>query len=347
MILVIFGAGASHGCVRGELTLPLTCDLFAPEYMKYGAGLQWSSSVIYELQNPITTESLEKLLDRYQRRGTPERASQFHTIKHYLQRLFWHESRRVYEEAHGATAYAALVSALRSYTRDLGCLIATFNYDTLLERAMFPYLTMEIDTFATGSLRILKVHGSENWTRRIRNAPATSEATGNTAEWQITNIGSMDISDEFRARPLSISPEEDPECWRAAPAIGVPTLGKASALGLDLESAGFECPKSHRDAFFKHLRSVRRVLIIGWRGLDEHFTRRLINGLDTRPVPSELTVAIVTNQPEATRETQENLQRTGLAAERWVYSHQGFAGFLDRGQFDGFLFEKWDRFDPM
>jgi hypothetical protein len=61
----------------------------------------------------------------------------------------------------------------------------------------------------------------------------------------------------------SSHPEGDAETW--LPAIAVPLENKAT----------FECPDSHLAAMREWLPEVDRMLIIGWRGGEQHFLTEL------------------------------------------------------------------------
>src|SRR4051794_30556518 len=95
MLMVVFGAGASHGCRREEVESgglrppPLTAGLFAERYGEFAARYPASRAAIVRLRNDVQQNPdllIESAIGRLyeEARGDPERARHLLALRFYL-----------------------------------------------------------------------------------------------------------------------------------------------------------------------------------------------------------------------------------------------------------------------
>ena len=103
--------------------------------------------------------------------------------------------------------------------------------------------------------------------------------------------------------------------WVYLPAISVPVQTKSH----------FSCPQNWLPLLETLLVGVRNVLVIGWRGGEEHFLKRAVPVLNKN---ADLKLSIVSDTQTSAKETENRLQNAGLKAARvWQY-HGGFTKFI-------------------
>lgn len=104
------------------------------------------------------------------------------------------------------------------------------------------------------------------------------------------------------------------------------------AIAIPVETKGeFECPDIHLDELTRYLPEVDRILIIGWRGADQHFVTLLKSKLRRSP-----NVLVVSGSDDGAQETIRVLQAAGIDG---VFSGfgTGFTSFIEARGLDGFL----------
>ncbi|HEY8744814.1 MAG TPA: hypothetical protein VIU62_17125, partial [Chloroflexota bacterium] len=99
--------------------------------------------------------------------------------------------------------------------------------------------------------RLYKLHGSTNWEREVYGA-------------ELSPIGAAErlrYTDSYALRGAA-----EPGSIKGAtiPAIAVPTMTKKN----------FECPEFHLTSLDDNLYQITKLLVIGWRGMEEHFLSR-------------------------------------------------------------------------
>jgi hypothetical protein len=154
MLMVILGAGASHDSVHPDIVAemksgirqlqpPLARELFDNrpifnDFVKrYGCD-DLAVTLRAVIRNP--EKNLEEELERLRGRvSDPRVASELVGLRFYLQAITW-ECSRWGEEAGGLTNYGALARHIAlTIPEDEEVSFVTFNYDTLLERALGRY----------------------------------------------------------------------------------------------------------------------------------------------------------------------------------------------------------------
>lgn len=295
MLLVILGAGASHGCVPDSdgSALPLTSQLFDPsdEAVK-------EANRIVPSAGPVVARVTDAL-NRGEHRGDIEailgeiaetaEARGGDLKEHMAAMRFWlfERIKRAQQVVTAQTAGVTLYSSLLNQLDDWGdsvtsrVVIVTFNYDTLIDEALFAHSTSlainrerqhEVGGAAMdgGRWMLLRPHGSIDWFRAWpyseddalgspRNIAKLAQVKPETGKFVHGTLGENNKGYEGLVN---------------APAIAVP-LSKKSR---------FECPASQVDMLEGAVKQVNKVVTIGWRGREEHFTKILSSLRDEVPL---------------------------------------------------------------
>lgn len=333
MLLVIFGAGASYDSVDPAVTNPVllrpgTPDLSIENYrppLAKDLVADWGNyariideypacrPVIQRLRQAALgpdfniereLESVQAEADHY-----PRRFKQLAAVRYYLQQLLWECGVKTGELSHGMTNYLRFLDRLDHWRsqRKERVLIATFNYDTLVERALKDALDIEfpsVDEFTVREdYRLYKLHGSVNWGKRVLFSPDRalfdtwttdernySRSLQDNAE-SLESIGTYEIMQH----PMDIQITDESVLF---PAIAVPFERKYD----------FECPQEQLSELFTLVEDATEVLIVGWRATEQHFLERLTE--DFRRGYRRLTV--VAGSREYADHTISNLVRVGI-----------------------------------
>lgn len=286
--MVIIGAGASFDSSPDRPAKPgdnqrhrppLADDLFLDAGLRHAARVQFSQihELIPELL-PRAGRSLEESLQRLQDESAkdPYRLQQLAAVRYYLQALFRMLIPQWLNDIGSVTNYRALLGQIFHHRRaddpDPVCLV-TFNYDTLIEHALELRFGMKFDVIpdyvSHGELKLFKLHGSENWGRRLTSVPAGLGGPNNKDPWAqpqevIRQVARLTISDTYVVAEKQ--PHQGPPLF---PAIAIPVTNKST----------FECPPEHLGELESLIPNVRRILTIGWRGKEQHFLNMLAKGL--------------------------------------------------------------------
>lgn len=333
MLTVIFGAGASYDSdpnreppppgsasrhpdhAKNMLARPpLANELFAdrPVFRSALSRFPQCQPLVPRLRH-LGSESLEQLLARLQAEATnrpdPERAKQLAAVRFYLQTVVY-TSTNEWAGLCDCTNYLTLLDDIRHQSNGRTNLV-TFNYDCLLDDAVSRVAGVTPasldDYLSLGQFSLFKVHGSVNWGRVVASGHNT--ASVNTAEHitalLIENAWQINVSDEYRivkAGPPTVRHGD----VILRPAIAVPVAGKQS----------FECPPRHIEVLKERLAETTRLLIIGWRGQDEHFVQLLNDHLADR-----CEVQVVCGSEDQSNETLGVLHSHGFARPSTAVAH--------------------------
>src|SRR5207237_5041547 len=146
-------------------------------------------------------------------------------------------------------------------------LLATFNYDRLIEDALKGLdVNVEDDVNLNGYIahpvyKLFKVHGSVNWARTLDNVEKVPVGE-NPVEIVRRNIkGAENIKMTNTIRLDGNHPTTHINGVPAIPAIAIPIQNKNEV----------ECPAGHMVALTRELPQIRKILIIGWRGTENLF----------------------------------------------------------------------------
>jgi len=231
----------------------------------------------------------------------PARIRQLTAVRYYLQEVLWRCERSWQHGTYGVSNYRTFIDQIAHWTKpeEQVCLV-TFNYDRLLEAGM-PAVGLNIrqfpDYISDQKFKLIKLHGSINWARLIGGRlDGIDQMSGmDVVNAVISRAGQLEISNDFWIGELC--PITKDRSRMLLPAIAVPVQDKTA----------FECPESHFNVLLECIPNVSRLLIVGWRGVENHFKNLLAERL-TSPIPTH----IVAGSVAGGHETLGNLNGAGI-----------------------------------
>jgi len=316
MLMVIFGAGASYdsdpsrpagvSAIQALDRLPLANELFdnRQHFAEDLSHFRDCRPIVPYLRRTDAIEAqLERLLaEANEKPPYPKRLRQLASVRWYFQYLLNGCDRRWSGATHGITNYLTLLDQIARWG-NRGVLLVTFNYDRLLEWAVRDItgasLTRVEDYIASEMFPVIKLHGSVNWGRVLHNPPLTTTDGWLAIKTAIEKAATLKVSQDYVV-------SEDRPLWRDAssrylfPAIAIPVQSKQQ----------FECPESHLTFLRDRLPAVRRVLVVGWRGMDGHFVKLLKDTLGAGAVQFQ----IVSKDAEDSKTLAKLLSDAGILA---------------------------------
>jgi hypothetical protein len=294
MLTVIFGAGASYDSLwqrpapqgAGEdhpSRPPLSEQLFAARFQTVLNAFPSVRYVMGEFERR-GDRSVEEVLEEFQDEALsgkdPQRWRHLSAVRYYLRRAIQNCDSSWAATTNGRTNYLELVGRLRRWWHESNeqCCFVTFNYDRLLDWACQDELGLNLnsldDYVSRESFKIIKFHGSINWVRPLdpdsrtkifrQDSPSVGDLISRASEIRVT--------DEFLPVGEGIIGESETDRPNWLPALAIPIQKKAK----------HECPDAQIVALKGAMASTTRLLIIGWRGAEQHFWKLW----EQRPPPS-------------------------------------------------------------
>jgi hypothetical protein len=298
MLMVIFGAGASYDSAQAyrppkvrsargsKISLadvsydvqtwrpPLANDLFLDRHHAFGNIVQRYYRllpILPLLREPSHGRSVEQLLESLlsEAEEYPQRRSQFASVRYYIRDLLQEVSNKWFWQTYGVTNYVTLVDQIlrRHNSTEPVCLV-TFNYDLLLSSALYNFQfkrqRLEDHFDSHPIFKLFQLHGSVGWARFV-DFPTDLAIT---PQGLIEIAGSIKLSDRYT---LVTSQEANADGKLLFPAIAIPVETKTAST--------FECPPSHLAYLGELLKSVTKILIIGWQAKEAHFMALLRSNL--------------------------------------------------------------------
>ena len=340
MIMVIFGAGASYDSlasappgpsyVHNNIRPPLADELFSnrENFTSVLAKFPECHALIPYLRSGPKGSTIEHTLEglKQEAETDPQRSRQMAAIRYYLHWMIWDCEVSWSGVTHGITNYVTLLDQVRlSRQPDETVCLVTFNYDTMIEKAL-PSVGVTIDDnisqyISNDSFKLFKLHGSVNWGREIDDPPIDmkiqdQERIGKSL---VQNAEQLNISTRYRLvrdRPLGVI-----DGIALFPAIAVPVETKR----------GYECPEDHLECLRAYLPKITKVLTIGWRATEQHFLNLLKESLNGN-VPL---LAVAEDQTRA-NEVIGNIEKVGVRISPRTAA-DGFTGFVISREAEEFL----------
>jgi hypothetical protein len=342
MLMVVFGAGASHDSIDvkppgggnpgwtidEQFRPPLANDLFGfTELFADAMGKFEKLQPIVPILRRTGGKNVETVLQELQDEAAvyPERLCQLMAVRYYLHYALWECERSWKHLSKGVTNYKALLDQINRWRKPgEEVSLVTFNYDTLLEDAMpavgltLSDLTDYVDR--SHPYKVFKLHGSVNWARPVGSgSPYSGTAYTSTDPWSIARnhierAASLKIGEGFtriNEHPVGLFEGR----VGLVPAIAIPVEKKAY----------FECPQEHLDALKQFLPQVDRLLLIGWRATEDHFLTLLQDNLK-----GPLLAQVVARSEIDARGIASGLQGGTFSEIRvdWEYAPAGFTDFI-------------------
>ena len=344
MLMVIFGAGASYDSAqafrisypddsrgvsvplaevqneREEWRPPLAKDLFRGRHqgvrdivLKYPK----LTHILPYLRELPTGRSVEQTLEAFQEQGkdNPESKRELASVKFYLCELLQKVSEEWSLRTSGVTNYAPLIRDILRFNKfDEPVCLVTFNYDSLLERALrtFGFNDKEPEAFLDSHpiLKLFKLHGSVDWCRLV-------DARGRYApQHLIAQADTMRLSDNFIRANATDPRQMFNFSGPIFPAIAIPVQTKSDE--------SFECPRDHLSYLSEMLPRVDKVLIIGWQAKEAHFLRLLRSG----PLKPRRVMVVGENGRDAASTRRTFLEGIALYLPDEVGGEGGFTDFI-------------------
>src|SRR6266566_6438102 len=322
---------------------PLTKDLFLDPNAKFGEIVQKYPrlhGILPFLRQPQNNRSVEQQLELYLEEASAdeERQRQLLSVRYYLHDLFRMVSDEWLKRTNGVTNYAVLIDQLRHLNTagEPVCLVS-FNYDLLLDHAIFPSgaNTQPLEHhFAHTMLKLFKPHGSVDWARSVAGPEASR-----VPSFADPPSGPRRRPDEL----IELAPDlkllgkyvranaTDPHQMfnfnsPIVPAIAVPVQTKTEDF--------FEWPDSHRKYLEELLPRVTQILIIGWQGKEAHFLKLLREKLPTGGAKQITQLQVVGRDfEEATKISEEFTAAIGRDVKSpHIRRAQGFSVFVRQEQ---------------
>jgi hypothetical protein len=345
MLMVVFGAGASYDAIPSfppgtsplempyydkNNRMPLADHLFEDRanFVEVLNEYKECHPVVPYLRNRISGKSVEQVLqgllaeaDQY-----PQGRKQLAAIRYYLQSMIYHTEDKWWRVGNGVTNHITLLDQIqrwRQRTKEPVCFV-TFNYDTLIERALrtigidFNYPADYINHM---DYKLIKLHGSITWGRVVRG-PIQSHDKMDIAHEVIKHIDEITISQTYDTVGSYPPREQNGVVW--FPAIAIP---------VEIKDA-FECPSEHVTKLKEMIPQIDKILIIGWRATEQPFLQLLAEGLK-RPVKG----LIVAGDEAEALTTFANIKQAMVEGDFVPSPHKGFTDFIVNRTIDGFLSE--------
>jgi hypothetical protein len=340
MLMIIFGAGASFDSVAHlpvdpkfpeEWRPPLADNLFEDRehFVEWMTCFQQCMPVITSLRSNTEGESVEMKLKRLLDESIdyPQRKKQLTAIRYYLHCMLWMCENKWKEKHRGIENYSALLDQIEYWRvqKNESVLIVTFNYDCMIEKALFrvgvhtQFFRNYIDDHR---YKLFKPHGSINWGRIIKNISRPISPV--TPYFEINNIiesnNSIDLTDEFRiVYDYPMSMDRDGVLF---PALAIPLETKTD----------FECPQDHLNVLRQEIPKVEKLITIGWRASEMHFLTMLSEGL-SQPIQG----LAVSGKKVQSQQTISNLTDQNITGKFIAYDG-GFSEFVSSKSVENFLF---------
>ena len=275
-------------------------------------------------------DSVERRLAEIQQEADvlPIRHCQLAAICYYIQSVIWQCEKNWYKHHVGITNHSALFEMIelwRHRSNEKVCVV-TFNYDTLIEKAMEQVLKAtfnEMSQYVSDqNYKLIKLHGSIDWGREV-----SAEVGLGVPAHVVHNAAKLQISDRYRkvSRPNAVF--EDGSV--GYPAIAVPVEKKSE----------FVCPELHLSTLANLIPSVSKIVTIGWRAMERHFLDMLTKRLTG--LQGDVDLMIVSGSDSGANDTLKSLAIGPPNSERKrALRGDGFSGLLSqvgRGHLEHFL----------
>jgi hypothetical protein len=248
------------------------------------------------------------------------------------------------KHTNAVTNYATLIDQIRHFntntTGDPVCLVS-FNYDLLLDRAVFPSgNTQPLERHFEGHamFNLFKPHGSVDWARFMAGPKGTKyvEAShrprffeppaSQGPRFAPENIieQAPNLSGEYVRANATDAHQIYNFNWPIVPAIAIPVQTKTEDT--------FEWPDSHRKYLEELLPQVTQILIIGWQGKEAHFLKLLREKLPTGGVTQITHLQVVGKDPEEGQNIREQFTQQVARHVKKPYNGPtgGFSHFVRR-----------------
>jgi hypothetical protein len=299
MKIVILGAGASFDSINRfhdeyheahQWRPPLGNDIFGARqnfrdiYDKYPGAKAYSHAIgagndiedFFQTKWELATEKNDKYI-----------LSNIINTQYCLQELFYEISIQ-YSQNIGSSNYHVLMHQAYDYHLLTGeeVVFITFNYDLLLEYALLELFnegnSLTLETYTKYPIKIFKPHGSCNWFKKFSHnfikfdlhSLLTLKPDLKTINDRLTD--EIVVSEFPLLKPQSSELDYPIFCLSPELANSKNYVDCFPQLLIPIKSKDeFVMPKEHVDLMNNYLAQCTEMLIIGWKGQEEHFLTTL------------------------------------------------------------------------
>lgn len=352
--LIIFGAGASFdslktlrhvGADRNELDTwcpPLTRDIFDvsrfSKIIEKYEDIKPLASTIINIAEEDSTFDFETYLTEQETQFPNKCYPQIIALRYYLAELLSKVSFHFYRHTNN---HRHLLDQIEK--RVGKAIVVNFNYDTLFEKNIRNIAnSREIDSYITGDIKVIKIHGAHNWLFNPQ-----SDFTKSSAYDYFVSSGQTlhrEYNQKDKVHPVTIKdfdyPNEDfnLERYREHKENGYPGgtwLYYLPAVAIPIASkADFVCPSSHIKALTDALTDIDRILVIGWRAQDEHLLKLLKDHLKPK-----IKLTIVSSSEANAQKFSQNFKDIQQIDPKdvTISKSEGYTRYMIHREFENFL----------
>ena len=332
MLMVIFGAGASYDSIStyepkdsdyGGGRPPLAKHLFLDNgtFRRTLAKFARCHPIIPYLEAAGDENSLEEVLGQLdaEAQTDTERKRQLLSVRFYLRSIIEVCESQWCLGAGGISNYKTLLDQTRRFG---SALLVTFNYDTLLERALSALFFRKFDRMSDyidpSGFSVLKLHGSTDWVQIVTGAHANGQSPSD--DEIIESAASLEVHTVIHRSEQGKS-SGNPIGQQVIPALAIPIAQKRE----------FMCPDSHLTYLQSALPNVTKIIIIGWRASEAHFTQMLRENLS-----SSVEVIAVCGSASEGEKSLQRLKDAGVSGS-FTPLPVGFTGFIKKRLCESFI----------
>ena len=331
-IVFVFGAGASYGAYakdKNVRTPPLTATLFNEHRILQGATKANALISLMKQARAVQGNSFdfEKSLAKLVKSKTPERLTQLMDLRYQIHSIIQQGAIGGYSSIprKSLSLYEDLWFRVKEYFDSIEVRFINVNYDTILEKGIADSEGIFEDFnayIANEDWKLYHPHGNISWGYKIPQGIQSVTPSKRSRESILDLAPSTEISDlelEKSKTPFSGEPYLLQE--GLIPAIALPLAGS-------YEKELFVSPDSHIQDMRDQCGSPDILVLIGWRGLDEHILKILKNGeISTKEVH------IVSGSIEGAKAIQKTLEQSHFTADSYLHIGGGFEAYLKSPEF--------------
>jgi len=259
------------------------------------------------------------------------RLSQLAAVRYYLRDLIYTCEQQWSELTRGVSNYGTLLEQIRTVHN---VSLVTFNYDTMIERALGD-LRVHIGSMdgylAHHQFKLFKLHGSTDWAQRASFKGRGTDHRWNSPREIIDHAAELELLPRFEWGKHASLPTVLTEMERRLgftnlvplmPALAIPAVGKSD----------FICPKAHLESLREVIPRVTKILIVGWKAAELHFLKLLMEYLGGKHVK----VLAVRGSIDGAKETLQTLENVGIRGD-FQPDPGGFTDFVVNNRVEAFL----------
>ena len=327
--IIVLGAGASHDYTHYGTPPPLTDHLINERYLDVDIIKKYkeASDLISELAPQVITQkkSFENLLTSIMKNTGQHvhRKTQFIGLQFYLRDYF----EKLSNNFHDINNYRTLISKINDHSNGQAHL-ATFNYDTLLERSIGYDRFQSSSSYINTHPYVTKLHGSHEWafigsknSNRIIDEIHPVTTAYEYFKRDPNYINSIRNKGTNPYHINEIGGHSESHNIFQLPAIAIPIIDKQEFL----------CHNHHIEILKRNMEQADRMLVIGWKAGDSNFLDIIKDYLK-----EDALLTVVSKKIETAKEIVDKLKQIKNFSKAEYYG-DGFAKFVSSSYCENFF----------